>query len=194
MELVVIRHGMTEGNREHRYVGRTDEPLCEEGIQQAREVTSNPDVKKVYVSPLKRACQTARILFPNATQVVVDGLQEMDFGDFESSNYEELADSSEYRAWVDGMCEAPCPNGEDKASFTKRTVDSAIRLLQEASERNEEQVVVVAHGGTVMALFHELCVDDDRTYFEWSVKNCEGRKAQVTFEEGAPKLTGTSMW
>ena len=185
---------MTEGNREHRYVGKTDEPLCEEGVQQAQAVAKHLEVETVYVSPLKRACQTAQILFPNAKQIVVDGLREMDFGNFEGRNYIELQDSAEYRAWVDGMCETACPNGEDKASFTQRTVSAGIDLLQKASRRGEQQVVIVAHGGTVMALFHELCADDDRGYFEWSVKNCEGRSAKVRFEADIPVLFDSAMW
>ena len=31
MDIFLIRHGMTPGNREHCYIGRTDEPLSEEG-------------------------------------------------------------------------------------------------------------------------------------------------------------------
>ena len=31
-ELIFIRHGQTAGNLRHNYVGRTDEPLCPEGI------------------------------------------------------------------------------------------------------------------------------------------------------------------
>ena len=35
IELYLIRHGMTPGNAEHRYIGRqTDEPLSEDGRQQ----------------------------------------------------------------------------------------------------------------------------------------------------------------
>ena len=35
IELYLIRHGMTLGNVEHRYIGRqTDEPLSEDGRQQ----------------------------------------------------------------------------------------------------------------------------------------------------------------
>ena len=30
IKLVLIRHGATEGNKEHRYIGRTDEPLSSE--------------------------------------------------------------------------------------------------------------------------------------------------------------------
>lgn len=32
MKITLVRHGKTQSNREHRYLGRTDEPLCEEGI------------------------------------------------------------------------------------------------------------------------------------------------------------------
>ena len=34
-EIILIRHGATAGNLERRYIGRTDEPLCEQGRLQA---------------------------------------------------------------------------------------------------------------------------------------------------------------
>ena len=34
IKIWLIRHGMTAGNRQQRYVGTTDELLCEEGRQQ----------------------------------------------------------------------------------------------------------------------------------------------------------------
>ena len=32
--MALIRHGMTPGNEEHRYIGRTDEPLSQKGREQ----------------------------------------------------------------------------------------------------------------------------------------------------------------
>lgn len=32
MRMTFIRHGKTAGNMEHRYVGRTNQELCDEGI------------------------------------------------------------------------------------------------------------------------------------------------------------------
>ena len=38
MKWILIRHGMTRGNMEKRYVGcRTDESLCPEGIAQLKQ-------------------------------------------------------------------------------------------------------------------------------------------------------------
>ena len=36
MQVILVRHGKTTGNQKRLYIGRTDEPLCEEGIAQLR--------------------------------------------------------------------------------------------------------------------------------------------------------------
>lgn len=97
--LYLIRHGKTKGNLEKRYVGRTDEPLCKAGIREMNErrsillrsfseegaVICLPG--KIYVSPMLRCRQTAKLLFPDAKQEVVADFCEMDFGAFEYKNY-----------------------------------------------------------------------------------------------------------
>ena len=68
--LILIRHGATAGNLQRRYIGRTDEPLCEAGIQQvlalreqgmrlkdaAREVAEHTGLSKneLYTAALNR--------------------------------------------------------------------------------------------------------------------------------------------
>ena len=42
-KLHLIRHGMTEGNRTGRYVGRMDLPVCLEGRQQLEEMKKKYD-------------------------------------------------------------------------------------------------------------------------------------------------------
>ena len=89
MQLLLIRHSITAGNLEHRYIGcRTDEPLCEAGIALAQQKSvefrrSFPAPELVLVSPMQRCRQTAEILFPHVSQKIVLGLQECDFGAFE---------------------------------------------------------------------------------------------------------------
>ena len=59
MDIFLIRHGMTPGNREHRYIGRTDEPLSEEGRAALLPPAWADQVESVCVSPMLRARQTA---------------------------------------------------------------------------------------------------------------------------------------
>jgi len=170
MRLYLMRHGATAGNELHRYVGRTtDEPLSETGVSQCAKAGSFAQVGLVYASPQLRAVQTARLCFPAACVVEVAGLEEFDFGVFEGRSASDMVDDAAYRAWVDGGC-----------------------LLVQASQRGEERVIVVAHGGTIMAALSELCdevpSDGDR-YFGWHVGCCEGYKADVYLVGGTVRLS-----
>ena len=183
MELILIRHGLTPGNGERRYVGTIDQPLSEEGRAQAHAAGAHPDVKRVYVSTLRRTHQTAAIMFPNAEQVVFEGVQEMDFGAFAGRTADEMADDPDYRAWVDGGCLGNCPGGESHAKFCDRVCAAMEKLLINAEARGEEQLVMVAHGGTMMAFFDRF-VPGQRPYWEWLVGNCEGYRIAVSCEDG----------
>ncbi|MFA7202961.1 MAG: histidine phosphatase family protein, partial [Candidatus Caldatribacteriota bacterium] len=60
--IILVRHGECRGNREGLFRGRSDFPLNEVGIMQARELAQ--EIKqfhpsRIYTSPLTRATQTA---------------------------------------------------------------------------------------------------------------------------------------
>ena len=88
-KLHLIRHGLTAGNLEGRYIGSgTDLPLCDQGraeLRQLKQQFEYPAVSLVFTSPLQRAVQTADILFPGVRQIALQDLREMDFGVFEGS-------------------------------------------------------------------------------------------------------------
>lgn len=135
MQAVLIRHGRTPGNDERRYIGRTDESLSARGKEEAEKAVRDFKQKKVYVSPLKRARETAAILFPNAEQIILPGLRETDFGIFEGKTADEMADDADYRAWVDGMCLGTCPGGESRADVTRRAVEAFEEAVREEAAR-----------------------------------------------------------
>ena len=153
MQLLLIRHSITAGNLEHRYIGcRTDEPLCEAGIALAQQKSvefrrSFPAPELVLVSPMQRCRQTAEILFPHMPQKIVWGLQECDFGAFEGKNYQELSGDTSYQAWIDS---------------------GGTPALQ---SRQESHIAAVVHGGTIMAVLSAL-EQQQKAYFSWQVKPC----------------------
>ena len=200
MELVVMRHGRIQSNLEHRYAGcATDEPLLEEGREGARIAGCIEDVDRVYVSPLLRAKETAAICFPNAEQVVVADLREMDFGDFEGKCAAEMVDDWAYRDWVDGMCVGRCPGGESRMEFTARVAKAVHDIVCEERQRGAKRVIIVGHGGTVMAAFytyaHKLKDDGEPYgYYDWYAPNCGGCRANVVIENGALYLRDSTVF
>ena len=87
--IYLIRHGKTELNKKNVLQGRSDFPLNEEGIRQARTAASllaGISFSHVFTSPLIRAVQTARIVAPEKEPVVDDRLIEMDYGPFEGAD------------------------------------------------------------------------------------------------------------
>ena len=74
MKVYLLRHGQTEYNVDKRYQGTRDIPLSEKGRAALRRADIEPDT--VYVSPLCRAVDTARVLFPAARLVPVHDLRD----------------------------------------------------------------------------------------------------------------------
>ena len=188
MELVLIRHGQTPGNAARQYVGALDQPLSEKGREEAREAGPFPNIPLVYVSKMRRAQETASIMFPNAKQVVVPGVEEMNFGAFGGRSADEMENDPDYQAWVESWCTLPCPGGESRAAFTDRVAASLDAFLREAQERGELRVILGAHGGTMMASMSRFG-DGSRDYYEWLVGNCEGYRLAVDLSGAHPVFT-----
>lgn len=188
IELIFMRHGQTVGNLEHRYNGVTDEPLCTQGIAACDGRGADPDVRKVFVSPLLRARQTAQLCFPNARQVVVEDLRETDFGVFEGKNYDDLKDDERYRAWIGSGCEDSCSGGETRTQFATRVVAAFDEIARVVRDVGEQQLVIVAHGGTIMSVM-EHRAKERRTFYDWHVPNCGGYRAAIAFDaDGRPVI------
>ncbi len=121
--LYLIRHGITSGNLEGKYIGTTDLPLCEEGedaISSLAALDVYPKVQKVYSSPLKRCLQTADIIYPERLLKRIDGIAELDFGEYEGKTQAELQSDEKYLEWLKGGYDAAPPNGESYGHFTLR--------------------------------------------------------------------------
>ena len=167
MRLLLIRHGRTQGNREGRYIGTTDEPLCREGIEMLQS-RAYPAAERVFVSPLLRCRETARLLYPEKEAQAVEDFRECDFGLFENKNYAELNGRADYQAWIDSGGEASFPGGESPEMFRARCV-RAFEAVRPAFCAGTNALIV--HGGTIMAIAAHLT---GGAYFDFQVKNGEG--------------------
>lgn len=190
MKIYLVRHGMTKGNREKRYVGRTDERLLESEAD-ALKKESPPLVDRLYVSPMQRCVETAEYMW-NKVQgrknqielVTVPDLSECDFGMFEYKNYQELTGIKEYDDWVLSGGTLPFPGGESVEDFKKRCQRSFYEILSGEwnTGNTDAKIGFVIHGGTIMAVLDAFS-SPHRDYFEWQVKNREGYVCDAVFQE-----------
>ena len=201
MRVLLIRHGRTQGNTERRYVGaRTDEGLSAEGRAElavfgcAEDVPGCAGKVLVVTSPMKRALETAEIMFPWCTEhLTVGELRETDFGIFEGKTYEELSSDPErrdaYQAWIDSGGLAKIPGGESMEEARARSLEGfrkavmAARKAGKAVFKDEAReggsgdaaeecaLIIVAHGGTVMSVMSSLFGGD---YYDYYAGNGEG--------------------
>ena len=186
MRIDLIRHGETAYTAQGRYQGASDLPLSPRGRATLRPAGFCPPV--VYASPMARAVETARLLFPAARVVAVPGLEELSFGRFEGRAFRELAEDRDYRAWVDGGCRGRCPGGtEDRETFVRRTCGAFMPLVEGALRRGEERLVVVAHGGTQMAVLSRLALPR-RDYYHWHAAPGVGFRLRTDPRRGLPGL------
>lgn len=179
ISVLLIRHGATLGNLEKKYIGKTDEELCEEGLLQAmrlKEQCFQPDY--LFVSPLKRARQTAEIAFSGKNYTVVEELSETDFGFFEGKTASQLCDNQEYRKWLDSFCLAPIPGGESVSDFKQRCCSSFLSILQTIPDGSKTAFIV--HGGVIMAIM-EAYLEPKGNFYDYRIGN--GQYLQVGFEK-----------
>jgi probable phosphoglycerate mutase len=145
---VLLRHGQTPMSVQKRYVGRSDVPLTDLGVQQAaaaakRLASAGLDV--IVTSPMRRAIQTAEeVATATGAPVVTDeGFRETDFGAWEGLTFAEVRERwpAEMAAWLADPAVAP-PGGESFAEVSERVTDALYRVL---AARERQAVLIVSH-------------------------------------------------
>lgn len=176
-KLHLIRHGMTEGNRVGRYVGRIDLPICSEGREELEKLKAKyeyPDVQEVYCSPLLRCVQTADILYPNQPRTIVEDLVELSLGDFEGKYIEDLKSIPEYLDWIaDSLHNTPPGALESGEQFGARIGRALNAIFMNMTQNRITESAVIAHGGVFMGLLSAFAMPR-MPMGEWALGNGTG--------------------
>ena len=177
MKSYLIRHSITYGNTLGRYIGVTDEPLCQEGVTLLQRKIY-PNVDAVYASPLKRCTQTAEIIYPGKAIHIIEDLAECNFWIFENKNYKELDGQAAYQQWIDSGGTLPFPGGESQETFRDRCARGFERVMADSIRAGHPSAALIVHGGTIMAILERFAVPREDFYF-WQVKNARGYEIEI---------------
>jgi len=151
--IYLVRHGETDWNRLNLVQGSIDTELNSTGIEQAKKIAERLKNKKIdiiFSSTLKRAYTTASYIksyHPYAMFETSEKLNEINFGEWEGLNFEELEKkySQTYLMWKDNPDKAIFP-GEGNLHVVMKRVKS---FYDEVLQRDYGNIVVVTHGGIV---------------------------------------------
>lgn len=178
----LIRHALTQGNLEGRYIGQTDEELCKEGIEQLQAMKNDygypyPDV--VFTSGLKRCKQTATILYPDKTPIEMRGFEECDFGEFEGHTAEELEPYEEFSQWLSGGEDARPLNGESNKEFAERVCDCFSKTVEGLLKTGTQKAAIITHGGVIMTILSAFGLPE-LPMTEWLCPSACGYTIRIT--------------
>lgn len=180
--LYLIRHGMTQGNDEGRYIGSTDQPLSPHGEQALQKMAQSfqyPDADMFFTSPLQRCVRTLEILYPHAQPQVIPDLRECDFGAFENKTMEELKNDATYQEWVAAKGSVTPPDGEPTEQFQQRCCNAFVGIVGQLLRTGTTRAVICAHGGTIMFILSAFGYPN-RPFYRWMTGNGQGYEIVIT--------------
>jgi probable phosphoglycerate mutase len=156
-ELVLIRHGETDMNRELRFQGHVNVGLNAVGHEQARRLAARmagEQADAVYVSDLLRARQTAEPIAGNLAvpYVTEPGLREQHFGRVDGMRVEDIQRDhpDAWAGWLRFEEDFAMPEGESTRTFHARVMAAVQRLV---AAHPKQTVVVVTHGGVLDMIY-----------------------------------------
>ena len=188
--ILVIRHGETDWNRENRILGRTDHPLNEAGLQQAREAArklADTRIHRIFSSPLSRALTTARTISAAQKEPcpieIRECLIEQYFGIFEGAD----RDGPGYQAAKKAFFQ-PCGGGESTVDLVARVYPFLSWLKEEFPP--EENILLSTHGCICRVIASYFEHPDNEAYVDFRQGNCEVRAYEFDSASRTPPFTG----
>jgi broad specificity phosphatase PhoE len=173
--LLLVRHGQSTWNHEHRIQGQLDPPLSEEGRRQAARLgrrLAGRTFSGLYSSDLKRALETSMAIGSavGVEPTTMAELREIFLGEWEGLLTEDLA-AKFPQAWA-GWIEEPdwdlVPGGEGSTAFEAR-VKAALESL--FARHPTGDVLVVTHGGVIQIALHHVVGRPGHGIFPFRIQN-----------------------
>ena len=171
MKLILVRHGLSEGNERSLIQGHADYPLVDKGHRQAALIAqrlADERIDHIYSSDLTRAMQTAEPIIrahPNARVSYEQRLRERHYGAFENRSKPEIiarGSTLGIGTWIEP------PGGEHIHAFTERVTSMFDTLY---THHQGETVLVVSHSGVLTRFLLALTGASDDEYAAYRPHN-----------------------
>lgn len=151
--LLLIRHGEVEASYQRKFGGWIDMELSPNGRKQAKILAGylrHKTIDAIYTSPMRRVQQTVAptLKLNGHKQTIMDGLREINFGDWSGLGWQEVEDQFKFRSheWLDQIHDHGVPNGENGKAFRRRVEPCLKKIIAGHGGQN---VAIFCHGGVI---------------------------------------------
>ena len=180
--IYLYRNGLTDSNLEGQYIGHTDVPLSGDGIKQIEQMKEDyeyPYVEAVFTSPLKRCTETAKLIHPDSTPIVINDLIEYNFGEYEGKTAEDLKDNELFKRWLSGEAGVEPPFGESNEAFAERVSNCFIKIVDGLMKTGTTKSAIFTHGGVIMYILSAFGIPEASMH-EWMMPCGCGYTIRIT--------------
>ena len=176
LRLVLVRHGASTWNVQHRIQGQLDPPLADLGREQAGRLAERfrgTHPAALYTSDLKRSVETAAAVAAvvGCRPIAMPELREIALGEWEGLTREEITSGYPdlWKRWVSDPDWDLVPGGERATDFERR-VHGALDEIRRRHPHGD--VLVFTHGGVIqVALGETLGWPGSRGAFPFRIQN-----------------------
>lgn len=156
-QILLVRHGETNGASSIRYFGSTDVELSAEGREQMVQVGASLAARRVELwlaSNLRRSWVAASIVSRGVPVRIDSDLREIHFGQWEGLSREEIEarDPVLFQDWQAGAEGFEYPGGEARGAFRARVGRALERILASRGST----AVGVLHKGVIREIARQL--------------------------------------
>ncbi|MDK2945418.1 MAG: hypothetical protein PWQ85_162 [Geotoga sp.] len=190
LNIYLVRHGITDWNKEYRWQGEEDEELNAEGINQAETVQkrfAGDNIKSIYSSTLKRAIKTAEIINRNHNLEInkLSNLDECKVGPFSGLHIDEVKNKykKEFKEWsgdpwsnIEGM--------ESLGDVQSRSVKAVKNII--SKHEKDDKIIVVAHGLVIRTIISWVLKLPITSNSNFRIDNCS--VSEVLYENNKFRL------
>lgn len=162
LEILLIRHGQTDWNRDRRIMGRKPIPLNKTGRAEARALAKalkGVAIDAIYTSPVLRAVETAKHLRDGRKTSIrhAHEMAEIDYGQWIGKTFEEVIPEKAFHVYHKTPRKAQAPGGEKMSDVFLRTITFIERLKK---KHKKGRIAVVSHADVIKTvLVHYLGMD-----------------------------------
>lgn len=170
-KIILVRHGECQGNREGLFRGRSDFPLNEQGLIQAKELALemkqyNPF--RIFTGPLSRTKQTALAISQECHIDIEmrEGINNIELGPWEEQVKQVIAREypEQWEIWLNEPEKLSVPGIETLEHVQKRARRELDKIVKEFSGKT---VIIVSHRAVLKPLIAS-CLKISKPYF-WRI-------------------------